>query len=100
MTERLVQKEVVEHIIELKEHVAKIEDKLDRHIHTVHRAFPRNDLQEPDFDGHRVYHAKKIGEAKVVTEYKQSITGRILQGITGFLLMLLGMGAVAWLKGI
>jgi len=100
MTERLVQKEVVEHIIELKEHVAKIEDKLDRHIHTVHRAFPRNDLQEPDFDGHRVYHAKKIGEAKVVTEYKQDITGRILQGVTGFLLMLLGMGAVAWLKGI
>ena len=100
MTERLVQKEVVEHIIELKEHVAKIEDKLDRHIHTVHRAFPRNDLQEPDFDGHRVYHTKKIGEAKVVTEYKQDITGRILQGVTGFLLMLLGMGAVAWLKGI
>lgn len=100
MTERLVQKEVVEHIIELKEHVAKIEDKLDRHIHIVHRAFPRNDLQEPDFDGHRVYHAKKIGEAKVVTEYKQGITGRILQGVTGFLLMLLGMGAVAWLKGI
>lgn len=100
MTERLVQKEVVEHIIELKEHVAKIEDKLDRHIHTVHRAFPRNDLQEPDFDGHRVYHAKKICEAKVVTEYKQSITGRILQGVTGFLLMLLGMGAVVWLKGI
>ena len=100
MTERLVQKEVIEHIIELKEHVAKIEDKLDRHIHTVHRAFPRNDLQEPDFDGHRVYHTKKIGEAKVVTEYKQGITGRILQGVTGFLLMLLGMGAVAWLKGI
>ena len=100
MTERLVQKEVVEHIIGLKEHVAKIEDKLDMHIHTVHRAFPRNDLQEPDFDGHRVYHTKKIGESKVVTEYKQGITGRILQGVTGFLLMLLGMGAVAWLKGI
>ena len=100
MTERLFQKEAVEHIIELKEHVAKIEDKLDRHIHTVHRAFPRNDLQEPDFDGHRVYHAKQIGEAKVVTEYKQGITGKILQGVTGFLLMLLGMGAVAWLKGI
>lgn len=98
MPERLVQKEVVEQIIEIKEQVAKIEDKLDRHIHTVHRAFPRNDLQEPDFDGHRVYHAKKIGEAKVVTEYKQGLTGRILQGVTGFLLMLLGMGAVAWLK--
>ena len=43
--------QVLDILIEIKERIHKIEDKLDRHIHAVHRAFPRNDLQEPDFDG-------------------------------------------------
>lgn len=94
------QKEVLEHILEIKEQLADLEDKLDRHIHVVHRAFPRNDLQEPDFDGHRHYHTKKVNEEKVVSGYKQGITEKILQGVVGFILMLLGMGAVAWFKGL
>lgn len=94
------QKEVLDHILEIKEQLADLEDKLDRHIHVVHRAFPRNDLQEPDFDGHRHYHTKKVNEEKVVSGYKQGITEKILQGVIGFILMLLGMGAVAWLKGL
>ena len=94
------QKEVIEHILELKEHLAKLEEKLDRHIHTVHRAFPRNDLQEPDFDGHRIYHATKKSEEHTISSYKQGIVGRVLQGVTGFILMLLGMGTVAWFKGL
>lgn len=94
------QKEVLDHILEIKEQLAELEDKLDRHIHVVHRAFPRNDLQEPDFDGHRHYHTKKVNEEKVVSGYKQGITEKILQGVVGFILMLLGMGAVAWLKGL
>lgn len=94
------QKEVIEHVLEIKEQLAELEDKLDRHIHVVHRAFPRNDLQEPDFDGHRHYHTKKVNEEKVVSGYKQGITEKILQGVVGFILMLLGMGAVAWLKGL
>jgi hypothetical protein len=94
------QKEVLDHILEIKEQLAELEGKLDRHIHVVHRAFPRNDLQEPDFDGHRHYHTKKVSEEKIVSGYKQGITEKILQGVIGFILMLLGMGAVAWLKGL
>lgn len=94
------QKEVLDHILEIKEQLAELEDKLDRHIYVVHRAFPRNDLQEPDFDGHRHYHTKKVNEEKIVSGYKQGITEKILQGVVGFILMLLGMGAVAWLKGL
>lgn len=94
------QKEVLDHILEIKEQISKLEDKLDRHVHMVHRAFPRNDLQEPDFDGHRHYHTKKVNEEKVVSGYKQGITEKILQGVIGFILMLLGMGAVAWFKGL
>lgn len=89
-----------EDIQELRNRISKLEDRIERHIHSVHRAFPRNDLQEPDFDGHRIFHSEKKDEAKHVTEYKHTITNRLLQGIVGFLLMLVGMGAVAWIKGL
>ena len=98
--DRDIQEEILNELLELKSQIQKIENKLEQHIHTVHRAFPRNDLQEPDFDGHRHYHTKKVNEEKVVSGYKQGITEKILQGVVGFILMLLGMGAVAWLKGL
>lgn len=89
-----------EDLKELKHRVDKLEERIERHIHSVHRAFPRNDLQEPDFDGHRIFHTEKKDEAKHITEYKHTITNRILQGVAGFILMLLSVGAVAWFKSL
>lgn len=86
-------------LIEIKERMHKIEDKLDSHIHAVHSAFPRNDLQEPDFDGHRNFHTEKKEESKAMTKYKQGITGKVLQGGVGFILMLIGTGFIAWIRG-
>ena len=85
---------------ELRNRLDKLEERIERHIHSVHRAFPRNDLQEPDFDGHRIFHTEKKDEAKHITEYKHTITNRILQGAVGFVLMLLSIGATAWFKGL
>ena len=92
--------EVMQHLTEMKEQLRKLDEKLDNHIHSVHRAFPRNDLQEPDFDGHRVYHTTKKEESKTISSYKHSITNRILQGVTGFVLLLLGIGATSWFKSL
>ena len=75
-----------------------LDQKLDKHISGVHRAFPRNDLEEPDFDGHRTYHVGKIDERRRVDDYKQSITVKILQGAVGFVLMLIGLGFASWIK--
>lgn len=44
----------------------------------VERAFPRNDIGEPDFEGHRKAHIKQIEADKVVTEYKQEATKKIM----------------------
>ena len=72
--------------------ILMLDQKLDKHVAVVHRAFPRNDLEEPDFDGHRVYHIDRITEKRRIDDYKQSITVKILQGVAGFALMLIGLG--------
>ena len=98
--------EVLERLNDLKDHLTKVEIRicsveanLEKHIHSIHRAFPRNDLDEPDFDGHRTYHIERKEDKMKVEVYKQSITNKILQGAAGFILMLVGLGAVSWLKG-
>ena len=86
------------HVKTLDNSVLLLDQKLDKHITVVHRAFPRNDLEEPDFDGHRVYHIERITEKRRVEDYKQSITMKILQGVAGFVLMLIGLGLASWIK--
>lgn len=93
-------KELADKLEEMQHTIKAIDHKLDRHIGSVHRAFPRNDLEEPDFDGHRAYHVGKIAERRRVDDYKQSITSRILQGAVGFILMILGLGAASWWRGL
>lgn len=40
-------------------------------IKNVNRAFPANDLNEPDFDGHRTAHRKMIEREKRVEDDKE-----------------------------
>lgn len=75
-----------------------LDQKLDKHVAVVHRAFPRNDLEEPDFDGHRVYHIDRMTDKRRIDDYKQNITVKILQGVAGFALMLIGLGLASWIK--
>ena len=82
----------------LDSNLLTLDQKLDKHISVVHRAFPRNDLEEPDFDGHRVYHIDRRTEKRRIDDYKQSITVKILQGVAGFVLMLVGLGIASWVK--
>lgn len=86
------------HVEALDSRALLLDQKLDKHVAVVHRAFPRNDLEEPDFDGHRVYHIDRITEKRRVDDYKQSITVKILQGVAGFALMLIGLGLASWIK--
>lgn len=100
-----INKEINDKLEEIKDRVETLESsvllldqKLDKHVAVVHRAFPRNDLEEPDFDGHRVYHIDRITEKRRVEDYKQSVTVKILQGVAGFVLMLIGLGLASWIK--
>ena len=90
--------EIKDSVKTLDSNLLVLDQKLDKHISVVHRAFPRNDLEEPDFDGHRVYHIDRRTEKRRIEDYKQSITVKILQGVAGFVLMLVGLGIASWVK--
>lgn len=60
------------------------------------RAFVKNDLGEPDYDGHRVYHTKSNKDSDNLNNYKTSLTTSLLDwfmkaGITIICLGLLSL---------
>ena len=46
-------------------------DEIKGMIKSVNRAFPSNDLNEPDFDGHRIAHRKMIDREKRIENDKE-----------------------------
>jgi len=53
-------------------------DRLDSHFQQVSTAFPTNDLNKPDYDGHRQSHNKINRAEENVEGYKQDITKKAL----------------------
>ena len=64
----------------------------------IQNAFPRNDLDKPDYDGHRKAHLDLMKQDEVVDSYKQEATKKIVSMLTGAILTLLGMGLLEYLK--
>ena len=75
---------------------------IERDIEQIKAAFPKNDLGATDFDGHRVFHARKIAEGQVMDEYKQEVTKKIVLGAIGLMFTVLGFVAgpalMRWLQ--
>lgn len=63
-----------------------------RHV-GVATAFPQNDLNKPDYDGHRKAHLKLMEDENVLNNYKQEATKKVIHiAITIlFTLMLSGL---------
>ncbi len=79
---------------DLHNRVSAIEHKGSR----AAEAFVKNDLGVPDYDGHRKAHLAMIEQAKVVNGYKRTLTQRILDGGLAVTGLLLGAGAIDWLR--
>ena len=75
---------------------------MERDIEQIKAAFPKNDVGATDFDGHRGYHLRKITEGKVMGEYKQEVTKKIVLGVIGLVFTVLGFIAgpalMRWLQ--
>lgn len=68
-------------------------------VSRMREAFVKNDLGVPDYDGHRVAHFNEIERSKVVDGYKRDLTKRILEWMLVAVSVLIGQGAIEWIKG-
>ena len=65
-----------------------------REVISLSKAFPTNDLGEPDFDGHRKAHVGMIAAAKVMDGYKVEVTKKLVGYVTIFAIGIMTTGAL------
>lgn len=61
-------------------------------VNAITKAFPKNDLAEPDFDGHRKDHLQRREGDRILTEYKVDSTKKILWSVITLLTGLMALG--------
>lgn len=79
---------------EVLRRVEHIERKQEEHC----SAYPKNDLDKPDFDGHRRDHVHRMKASEVMDSYKQSATKSAVGWAAVFLAGLLASGGMSFLK--
>lgn len=90
------QKEILSTIRDIK----KQQDETTNTLAGMTKAFPKNDLGDPDYDGHRKDHLTSREHDKLIREYKVDATKKILWSGIAFLGLLLGTGFTEQIKGI
>lgn len=75
---------------------------IERDIEQIKAAFPRDDVGAINYSGHRGYHSERLASAKLMDEYKQGVTKKIVFGIVGLAFTVLGFIAgpalLRWLQ--
>ena len=59
-------------VLKKLDQVTKTQDEILELLKDINRAFPRDDLDEPDYDGHRKYHQQLIRRAVEADKDRQS----------------------------
>ena len=59
-------------VLKKLDQVTKTQDEILELLKDINRAFPRNDFDEPDYDGHRKYHQQLIRRAVEADKDRQS----------------------------
>jgi len=75
-------------LVEVNEGLAEVKRQQKEHA----SAFIKDDLDRPDFDGHRKSHIKLVKAEEIVQEYKMDATKKILGAAIVFILGLLSSG--------
>ena len=86
---------------EVRKDVDGIHTRLEAAEHSISRireGFVKNDLGNPDYDGHRVSHATSIKKAEVVQGYQRDMTKRALEWVLVAVGVLIGQGALEGVK--
>ena len=73
-------------VAKLTEDLKNHQDSAERIRQAHEKAFVKNDLGEPDFEGHRLYHTRSIKNAQDMENYKTGMTRTFLDWVVkGFL---------------
>lgn len=83
----------------LNEINGRLED-LERNFDTITTAFPIDDLNKPDYAGHRRQHMEIIKGEELMDGYKHDATKQIIKMIVTFVAGLIASGFVAKLAGL
>jgi hypothetical protein len=78
-------------VVEIRDRLEEVEREQNLHV----TAFSVNDLNTPDYDGHRKSHAKLTKSEEILDGYKQSATKNVISIVVTFLLGLLAAGFIS-----
>ena len=81
--------------------VLNLNNRLQAIEHSCNRmkeAFVKNDLELPDYDGHRAAHKSMIEQAAVVESYKRDATKTALGWVLAFIGGVFSLGIIDWVK--
>lgn len=65
----------------------------------IREGFLKNDLELPDYDGHRTAHKSMVEQASVIEGYKRDATKTVLGWILAAVVGMFSVGFFDWLKG-
>jgi hypothetical protein len=82
----------------LAEHAHRRIDDLKIDHELVKRAFIKDDLGTPDYDGHRKSHKTINDTQALVQDYKVSMTKDVIKIVVGFLIGALAIGVASYFK--
>lgn len=74
--------------LEIRDRLAIVERQQLEHI----TAFPVNDLNKPDYDGHRKSHVSMMKSQEVMTSYKTEATKKVIGIFVVFIIGLISSG--------
>ena len=71
---------------------------VEENIRRLNTAFLRNDLGEPDYDGHRVSHSSSVRKSEKYGGFLEKVTEYIIMGVLGVIGAIFLLGITPWLK--
>lgn len=82
-------------VVEIRDRLEEVERQQREHV----TAFSINDLNKPDFDGHRRSHVKLTKSDEIVDSYKQDATKTIISIVIVFFVGVFSTGLITKLVG-
>jgi len=70
-------------------------DNIEHKQATQIKAFTKNDLGEPDYDGHRAYHSRSNKANENLEKYKTGLTKSLLEWIMKGGIAIMGLGIIS-----